>query len=122
MNDNLAHLRLTERDAIEEWTTRLLAQHGRRVIELWLFGSKARGDFDADSDLDLLIILSTDDPQVRDSVRLLAARVSLEHNVLINTHIVSQERWGNLERQNAVYWQNIHRDGIPLSMPETAWR
>jgi len=82
--------------------------------EVWFFGSRARGDFAPDSDYDVLIVLGNGDSQVRDDVRLLAARVSLEHDVLINTHVLSRERWETLAREKAPYWQNVQTEGVPL--------
>jgi uncharacterized protein len=57
---------------IEEWlgeVTRLLveAAHPEKII---LFGSYARGDFDEDSDLDLLIILPTVVDRFEEMIRL----------------------------------------------------
>ena len=87
------------------------------MVSIRLFGSKARGDFGSDSDLDLLVILENADWIVRDRVHLLAARVSLEHDVLINTHLLSHSGWTNMSRQRATLWQHVQRDGIPL-VPE----
>jgi len=46
---------------------------------------------------------------------LLAARVSLEHDVLINTHLLSHSGWTNMSRQRATLWRHVQRDGIPLT-------
>jgi predicted nucleotidyltransferase len=111
------YLRTNEKAALAEFTTRLLQQPDVRVVSIRLFGSKARGDFGSDSDLDLLVILENADWTVRDRVHLLAARVSLEHDVLINTHLLSHSGWTNMSRQRATLWQHVQRDGIPL-VPE----
>jgi predicted nucleotidyltransferase len=56
-------------DELLDEVTRLLveAAHPEKII---LFGSHARGDFDADSDLDLLIILPTVVDRFEEMVRL----------------------------------------------------
>ena len=56
-------------DALLNHATRLLveAAHPEKII---LFGSHARGDFDADSDLDLLIILPICVDRFEEMVRL----------------------------------------------------
>jgi predicted nucleotidyltransferase len=111
---HLQHLTESEVRALQEYVHRLLTQQGPEVVEIWLFGSKARGDFDSDSDLDVLVILNNGNPQSRDLVRLTAARVSLEDDVLINTHVLSQEQWRSLADQQTPYWQNVQRDGVLL--------
>ena len=109
-----AHLQANEQAALQEFTARLFQGGDGRVVSVWLFGSKARGDFEPDSDLDLLIVLEEADWMTRDRVHLLAARVSLEHDVLINTHILSQTGWTKMARQHATLWQQVRRDGFPL--------
>lgn len=108
------HLQTNEQAALAEFTTRLLQQPDMRVISVRLFGSKARGDFEPDSDLDVLVVLEDVNWTVRDRVHLLAARVSLEHDVLINTHLLSYSQWTNLSHRRATLWRHVQRDGIPL--------
>jgi predicted nucleotidyltransferase len=51
---------MNEAPPIEEIAKRIVAEfHPRRIV---LFGSRARGDERADSDLDLLVVMSTDLP------------------------------------------------------------
>ena len=100
-----AHLQANEQAALQEFTARLFQGGDGRVVSVWLFGSKARGDFEPDSDLDLLIVLEEADWMIRDRVHLLAARVSLEHDVLINTHLLSQIGWTKMARQHAPFWR-----------------
>ena len=111
-----AHLQANEQAALQDFVGRLLQQGDGRVVSVWLFGSKARGDFEPDSDLDLLIVLEEADGMARDRVHLLAARVSLEQDVLINTHLLSRAGWARLARQHATLWQQVQRDGFPLSL------
>ncbi|MFQ6014237.1 MAG: nucleotidyltransferase domain-containing protein [Anaerolineae bacterium] len=114
MNSKPDHLQRHEWSALEAYVAGLLSRHRQKVAEVWLFGSKARGDFTSDSDLDVLIVLIEQDSQLRDEVRLIAARVSLEYDVLINTHVINCERWAALHRERAPYWQNVQRDGVLL--------
>jgi len=46
-----------EQQALSEYQDFLLRRFPRQVERLVLFGSKARGDFAADSDIDVLVIL-----------------------------------------------------------------
>jgi uncharacterized protein len=108
------HLQANEQAALQDFVAHLWQQGQGRVVSAWLFGSKARGDFEPDSDLDLLIVLEDADWIIRDGIHLLAARVSLEHDVLINTHILGRVEWDRMERQRATLWRQVRRDGLPL--------
>ena len=114
MKNALDHFSDRDRIVLAECLMRWQAKHRGQIAEVWFFGSRARGDFAPDSDYDVLIVLDNGDSQVRDDVRLLAARVSLEHDVLINTHVLSRERWERLAREEAPYWQNVQTEGVPL--------
>jgi predicted nucleotidyltransferase len=117
MAGTLRYLNEKEIMAVQQFAGRLMDSLRRRVLHITLFGSKARGDFTSDSDLDLFVVLDTADWNMKDQVRFMAADVSLEYDVLLNTHILSQERWEEMVRHQATLWREVRRDGVPL-MPE----
>jgi predicted nucleotidyltransferase len=119
MRGTLVHLQPNERAALDEFKRRLESELSEGLIDLALFGSKSRGDFDADSDLDVFIVLEQCDWQVRDRIHLIGARVSLEYDVLLNTHILSREQWEDIARHRATLWREVQRDGVSL-LPESA--
>jgi predicted nucleotidyltransferase len=54
------HITEADRASIVEWAT----QHGE-IVEVWLFGSRARGDHGDDSDIDLAIVIKRQDLNAR---------------------------------------------------------
>ena len=62
--------------ALSEWYG-ADASSGDEILSIRLFGSKARGDFEADSDLDVLVLATHDEWQFRQAVSFLAADISL---------------------------------------------
>jgi len=117
MTATLAFLQEHERQALAEYVSRLLASAGQRVRQVILFGSKTRGDARADSDLDVLVIIDRYDAQLDRLVTLTASRISLEHDALVNTHIVTADRWTEMQKWAATLWREVERDGVPL-LPE----
>jgi predicted nucleotidyltransferase len=63
----------TEHQALKTLARRLHTRHDGQIQSVVLFGSKARGDAGPDSDIDVLVVLTGDDPHLRSSVRRLAA-------------------------------------------------
>jgi predicted nucleotidyltransferase len=118
MSGSLAFLQDNERQALAVYVDRLLSAEGRRIQNVILFGSKARGDANADSDLDVLVIIDRYDSQTDHIVTKTAARVSLEYDTLLNTHIVTADRWAEMHRWAATLWQQVQRDGV-LLLPES---
>jgi predicted nucleotidyltransferase len=113
--------RLTQReqDAVYDFLQRLQRGFGRAVRQTTLFGSKARGDSGPDSDIDILVIVDEESWSLRDSVSVIASRVSLEYGVLIGPRVIGQERWERMARENLSLYQNITREGISIT-PEPA--
>jgi predicted nucleotidyltransferase len=103
--------------AIERFADRLTKGLGKRVLDVRLFGSKARGDFAPDSDLDIFIVLDNSDWSAKDQIRFIAADISLEYDVLLNTHILSRQRWEELAYHRATLWCELERDGVSLMPP-----
>ena len=108
------HLQENEQSAIYAFSQRLNEFLGDDLCHLWLFGSKARGDFTADSDLDLLIVLRHLNSGRRGIIRRMAARISLNYDTLINTHILDKARWDDLVEYQDTLWHEVQRDGISL--------
>lgn len=108
------HLQEHEIAAIISFLDRLDEFLGDDLRQLWLFGSKARGDFHDDSDLDLLIVLRGLNSERRGIIRRLAARASLEYDTLINTHLYEEARWQAIVAYQDTLWREVQRDGVPL--------
>ena len=95
----------------------LLRQEAGRVAascpsgQVWLFGSLARGDWDAYSDVDLLAIAPT--KAAADALANALLSAQLGDDVLSLT----QERWEQLSTSDEPYWREIRREAIRLDGP-----
>jgi predicted nucleotidyltransferase len=116
MSNHATHLLPHESAAIDEYAKSLRQSLGHQLVGLWLFGSKARGDFDPDSDIDLLIVLKTVQPETRWQIWGLGSDISLEYDVLLNTHIIDAARWDDEHQYRGTLWREIERDGVPLEI------
>lgn len=114
MSKHLQYLSPHEGAAISEYVSRLQQVLGQELLWLWLFGSKARGDSTPDSDIDLLIVLTTVQPETQWLIWGLGSDVSLEYDVLLNAHIIDTDRWDDERQYRGTLWREIERDGVPL--------
>ncbi len=110
----LRHLSPRERDALAEFLSRLREQFGERIAHVWLFGSKARGDADEESDVDLLIVACDDNDALQEAVGQIAYALSLEHGVLLCEHVVSAWRFTQMQARQELIYKNITGEGIDL--------
>ena len=115
MNEgDLAHLKESEQRALIEYETQLRQRYNDLIVSIILFGSKARGDAREGSDVDLLVVVNSDDWRLHKELRRLAARVSLRYDLVLSTRIMSQAHFDELRERQTLLFQNIEKDGIKL--------
>ena len=90
----------------------LVEIYGERLKAVYLFGSYARGDYDENSDLDVMIILDTYKRYWDELVRTseLASDLSLEYEVTISRTIMTDEKW---KQGELPVLRNVRAEGIP---------
>ena len=104
-----------EREAVIRFVELLRQHYLERTLQTVLFGSKARGDSRPWSDIDILIVVDQDDWRLSHAISTLAARVSLEYDVLIGPRVIGQERWERMKQRRFGLYQNIAAEGISLT-------
>jgi hypothetical protein len=68
-----------EQEAVKTFLVRLWATYPDRIFKAVLFGSKARGDSHAESDIDILLVVDSDDWRFRHAISDVGSDVSLEY-------------------------------------------
>src|SRR5919108_5711574 len=114
MSGTLRYLHPCERAAVDDCVLRLYAALRNDVVGVWLFGSKSRGDFQPDSDIDLLVVLRDLQPAKRWCIREIAAECSLTYDVLFNVHILDQAGSDEEVHYDGTLWRELQRDGVLL--------
>ncbi len=114
MHNDLIHLTDKEQRAAAELVVRLRQRFDGRLVSVTLFGSRARGEAGPHSDLDVVVVLSDVDADIRKEVRHLAVEVWLEHGIYISTRVWDRAHWRKLEELRTTFYQNIRRDGLNL--------
>ena len=110
----LERLSRRESEALHAFTERLLDAFGESVWQIILFGSKARGDSTAFSDIDVLIIADEEDWQQRALMGKIASDVDLDFDVLLNIFLISADRWRWMSEVGFPLCRNVEREGILL--------
>ncbi len=107
---------LTEQDrrAVIEFVTLLKNRFASRLYGVVLYGSKARGEATADSDIDLLVILNTRSRENRSLVNQAASQVSLAFDVLLLPHVFGWKLWREMANDPFSFFREVFRDGWPV--------
>ena len=110
----LSYLTSREKAALSEFVARLRARYADEVMLVVLFGSKVRGDFDEESDVDVLVVVQNGDWRFRDEVALTAFEPMLEHDIVITPLVIDLEHYQWLRRYQAPLYRNIRSEGVDL--------
>jgi predicted nucleotidyltransferase len=112
----LKYLADHEQAALEEFLTKLREQHGSEVVLVSLFGSKVRGDFDEESDIDVLLVVEDRTSQLWEDIVEIETDLMLKYDSVISSLIMGQDNYEWHRRYKAPLYRNIERDGIDLWM------
>jgi len=103
-----------EQQGLENLLQQLRERYPEQVLQVILFGSKARNDSRPDSDTDLLVLVKDETWALRHAIWKLAARIELEYDLLFNIQIISAERWQAMTRAGFSLCKSVAREGIAL--------
>jgi len=112
---SLSYLTANDRAAVMEYVARIRNRFPNRVLSVVLFGSKARGDADAESDIDLLVLVDAENNESRSELWCIASDVSLEYNVVLSPRVFGQARWAETRRIRLPLYRAIVADSVPLT-------
>lgn len=97
---------------LNEMKTGLTELYGQRLQAVILFGSYARGDYNQNSDFDVMIVLDNYKRYWDELVNSaeLTSELSLKYNVTISRTIMKEEQW---EKGDLPVLANVRAEGIP---------
>jgi len=97
---------------IVDCATRLKQALGEHLRELWLYGSRARGEARPGSDYDLLVLLDRDATELRERILDVQVEMLDRHDALVTTLLHTQDDWQH--QQGYPLAINIAREAVRL--------
>ncbi|MFQ6121195.1 MAG: nucleotidyltransferase domain-containing protein [Methanosarcinales archaeon] len=98
--------------ALEEFVNKALEKYGDKIEKMILFGSYARGDYNKDSDIDILVIWKDRKIEGWNALENIAVDLLLKFDVLISLKIVSPSEFEIMRRLEAPFLKNIQKEGV----------
>ena len=98
---------------LEKLKSGLKRIYGEQFKQAYLFGSYARGDYDSDSDVDILIVLSDFEKYGAELNRTseLIGELSLEYGTTVSVVFARQREW---QMDKLPLLLNIHAEGVAV--------
>ena len=83
-------------------------------FKMILFGSKARGDYSQESDVDIAIIIPGLTRKLKDKILDEVAEIELQHLMPLSTLVISEDDFVFLKKRERRIALDIEKEGIPL--------
>ena len=85
-----------------------------QLVAEYLFGSYATNTQTPLSDIDILILVSKNSPELQWQMSGLASQYSLEYDICISPILQDIEVWNKNQRARTLFYQEVTTHGIPL--------
>ena len=102
---------------LHEYATGITNVLGKKLIQVILYGSYARGDYTVSSDIDVMILVDMTDEEIdsiREEIYGLAFDIGLENDVIISTIIKNNEHYKSWISV-VPFYQNVQKEGVILN-------
>lgn len=90
--------------------------YGDNIVGIFLYGSYARGDYDAESDIDITAVVKGERMDLQNTLKKVwdhSADVGLEHDVVISPTVIPYEEFEKYKR-TLPYYMNIEKEGLKI--------
>ena len=103
-----------EQKIVDDLKMFLTNRLGDSLVTFVLYGSKARGDYEERSDIDLAVIVRGLTREGKNEILEKVADLEMEHLIPLSTLVLSEEDFKNLKARERRIALDIEKDGIPL--------
>ena len=104
-----------ERTWLDAYCQELARQFPGLVEEIVVFGSKARGEAGADSDVDVLVIIQQGDRTKKREVRHIGHRLAVMSEAVPSIMVYTREEWSSRRRDNSPLYRAVVSDGVRVA-------
>ncbi|MBT8368326.1 MAG: nucleotidyltransferase domain-containing protein [Deltaproteobacteria bacterium] len=103
---------LIEKNVLDSFLT--LMREKIKVDRVVLFGSRARGDADLDSDMDVLVIVNDFTDRTEDFISQCAWEAGFENDIILVPVVFSRDDWENGPERYSLLAEAIKSEGVYL--------
>ena len=106
-----------KRKILQTFTQDVINELGDSVKKIILYGSYARGDYNAQSDMDIMILTKLHPNEIREienTIYDIAFEFQMSEGVMISVNIVNEDQF-NYWLGALPYYDNVAKEGIVLA-------
>ena len=84
------------------------------ILQFYVFGSRARGDATAGSDMDVFLVMGHLDAGLREKISEVAWEVGFDNGLVLSTFVVTAEQLEHGPLGVSPIVRQIEKEGVPL--------
>jgi predicted nucleotidyltransferase len=89
---------------------------GNKLKKVILYGSYARGDYDAESDVDVMFLVDEDDENLRTyrkPIRIVESEIDFKYDVLLCGIVQNQDKFYQYIN-DIPFYSNVYKEGVVM--------
>ncbi len=112
----LAQLNIPEKEktAIRSFSRRVKKSIGKQIVDIKLYGSKARGKYRKNSDIDIFILLKKNSYKKSSKIAQVEVDVFEKYDVVLSPVIFDQFEEKINKQLRSPYFESVNREGINI--------
>jgi uncharacterized protein len=103
---------IAEQPIIEEFKRRVEARFPGELVRMVIFGSKVRREATPESDVDLLVVMQSENWRLGDEIRGVGYALELEHGVVLSIQVISQNHYERLRANGTQFFHVLEQEGV----------
>jgi predicted nucleotidyltransferase len=107
-------LRIETDKVLKELRNRMDSELGDRLVKIVIFGSRARGDFDDESDTDIAIIVRGLSRELKYQILDTVAEIEMTFVIPLSVIVFSENEFERLKKRERRIALDIEKESIPL--------
>ena len=114
MKKSLGYLSKKEKRVIESFVGDLRSELGDQIVSITLFGSKVRGDFSKESDIDVLVLIKKKNQRIRKKVAEILTDYLLEYDFPLSPVLYDLYEYEKNKEIDSFFFKEVEKEGILL--------
>jgi predicted nucleotidyltransferase len=114
MKKGLDNFSRIEKKVVQSFVEELRNKIGNEIINIVLFGSKARGDFNRESDIDIFVLVREKTQNIRDKVGDITADYILDYDIPLSPVLYDLDEYNQNKKLGSFFFENVEKEGVPL--------
>src|SRR3990170_8670797 len=108
----MLELTAEEQTWLDAYRGALEKKHPGAVHEILIYGSKARGQAHAESDLDVLLVVKNESGKLKRELRRIGYLLAATADVLPSILAYTQDEWESRRRSGSTFRKAVERDAV----------